>query len=112
MRNKKLVAVLMCLAITLAFAPIAQAGWYQAIVYKVTPWSDGQVRVQLLPGSGNSDWVGYVRLNIALDAPGKNAMLATLLTAASMGWEVSVECTNLPAYTPIYLLKGVSLLPE
>jgi hypothetical protein len=109
---KKTVLIIgFCLIVScLMFTANASAAWYQCIVYKALPRSDGEVRLQLEPGTGETAFSGYVRMYIDTTQPGGKNMLATILTAISLGAEVTVQSENVPAWDPIEEITAVGLV--
>jgi hypothetical protein len=92
MRKKGLVVSIMVL-LCLIFASNASANWYQCQVTQVISYASGEVRLYL---SGDSLANGNGKVNFMATTPETRNILATALTAVSMGSDVMVECTSRP----------------
>jgi hypothetical protein len=55
----------------------------------------------LKPGTNNNDFNETVRMYIDTTQPGDKNMLATVLTAVSLGAQISAESATVPAWNPI-----------
>ena len=109
--KKRTLIIGFCLIVSLfIFTASASADWYKCIVDKVVPWSDGEVRLQLLPGTGEHAFTVKVRMYIDSEQPGGKNMLATILTAVSLGSEITAESETVPTWDPIVECTGVGLV--
>ena len=87
----------------------ASAGFYEAKVVRVNPISGtGDVNIQFL--SVNNEWSGKARGTVVGDDPGANTIIATILTAISLGYNVTVQMDNVPAWTPVQVIKSCSVV--
>ena len=110
MKKRALIIGFCLIVICFMFTANASADWYKCIVAKVVPWSDGVVRIQLLPGTNETNFTGTVRLEIDTTQPGGKNILATILTAISLGAEITAESATVPAWNPIGECTGVGLV--
>jgi hypothetical protein len=109
MKKGVLILALVCVATFVLGSATAQATWYTCKVAGIVPWSSGDTRIQLDPGTGETRFAERARVNIPAAAVGGNKMVAALLTAISLGYEVTVECTNAPSWGTIQDITGVNL---
>ena len=86
------------------------ADWYTCEVVQVVPWSDGDTRVQLAPGTGETRFSGTARVNVSGSDAGANRMIAVILTAISLPSEITVLCEGAPSWTPVKDITGVGLV--
>lgn len=109
--RKTVVTLFAVLAILAFLVPAANATWYKCIVAQIVPREGGNVYVQFLPGTDEDRFTERSRGTISSDAPGGNKMLATLLTAISLGYEVTILMDNTPSWTS-QPIKGVGLVVQ
>jgi hypothetical protein len=111
MKNRALV---ICLGIVLScflFAGNAFAVFYTCIIDKVVSRSDSQVRLQILPGTGETRFTALSRIYVDTSKAGGKNMLATILTAVSLGAEVTFDCAKVPDYNdPVEETVAVGLV--
>ncbi len=90
-----LAAVFLLVSIT-----TASAGWYNAKIYKITPrTATGDVFVQLTSADTPPLWTGLARGVILGSEEGAKTILATMLTAFSLDYAVSIQMDNTPEWT-------------
>lgn len=110
MKKRTLIIGLCIIACCFIFTANAYAGTYICIVTEVQPWSDGEVRLKVLPAPTGGGFTGEARLTIDTSQPGGKNMLATVLTAVSLGSEISVKCDEDPAWNPMRPINAVGLV--
>jgi hypothetical protein len=94
---KIMVAGLLCASFGLLSAHNAAAGWYTCVINRITMApGNGNVQFIVTPGTGETNFTGEGKLRVLNSAVGANKVLASLLTAQSMGWEVRLECAIPP----------------
>ncbi len=109
--KKKALMMGICVAVCFfMFAGNVFAEFYTCLVSKVLPYSDGQIRMQLLPGTGETRFTNMVRVAIDPADPGAKNMYATILTAISLGTEITVNCATVPTWDPIKKITTVGLV--
>ena len=110
--KKRALIIGFCLIVSfLIFTVSASAAWYKCVVVQVVPWSDGEVRLQLQPGTNETNFSGTVRMYIDTTQPGGKNMLATILTAISLGSEITAESETVPTWgEPFVECTGVGLV--
>jgi hypothetical protein len=98
--KKKILCILTVFSLFLLVAPSANAAWdfYLVQLYEISPNSDGLVRIKFTPGTDEDAFTGIARAHIDQTDPGASKMLATLLTAASMGWQCSLYLQYVPSF--------------
>ena len=80
---------------------VASADFFAASIFKITPRSaSGDVAVQFISTTNPPQWDGNAKGLVVASEPGANAIIATLLTAMSLGYDVTVEMENTPNNTP------------
>jgi hypothetical protein len=88
---------------------LASAGFYESSLVKITPISGtGDVNVQF--DSVNGEWSGTARGTVVASDPGANTIIATLLTALSLGYNVTIQMDNTPAWTPVQVIQSCSVV--
>ena len=103
-------SILFGIIVFLLMSTNASAGWYKGIVTAVTPDSNGNVVVNILPGTNETRFTEKSRGRIYGDNLGGKNMYATLLTAISMNKEVVVNMVNTPSLAEIQEITGVALV--
>lgn len=100
----------------LVFAPNTYAEWYVATVEQVVPRATGDVFVQIKPAPSETGFcennvVAGQLSRIIIDAsdPGANALLATFLTALTMGKQVTVDVPSPPCWEPAQIVTSAGL---
>ena len=92
---------------------MADAGtFYKALVIQVVPNDDGSSKVQFDPGASEGRFDETARAEIRANDPGKNAILATLLTSMVLGWEVTIELNSVPSYDNVQPIQAVGLVGQ
>ena len=108
--TKYLIKALSILAICTAMTSNSFAGWYSVKVVQVVPRADtGDVFVQISPGAGETSFTGVARGIIQGSDSGANKIMAVLLTAVSLGSEVTVEMASTPAWNPAQIITSSGL---
>ena len=88
---------------------VASAGFFEAKITKITPISStGDVNVQF--SSVNGEWDGTARGTVVASDDGANTIVATLLTALSLGYNVTIQMENTPAWTPVQVIQSCSVV--
>jgi hypothetical protein len=109
-KMRKSVLIVGIIVVTLGFlfsaAAHAQTTYYCTVV-QVVPWADGETRVQV---TGNAAWSGTARVYIDGANAGANRMVATLLTAVSLGQQVTIGVTGTPSWATPLPLEFVALV--
>jgi hypothetical protein len=109
--KKRALIIGFCLIVScFMFTANVSAAWYNCAVVQIVPWSDGEVRLQLQPGTNETAFSGTVRMTIDTTQPGGKNILATVLTAISLGAEITAESATVPAWSPIVECTGVGLV--
>ena len=97
---KIMLAGLVCATLGLLSVENAAAGWYTCVIDRIVIAPDnGNVQFIVTPGTGEAGFVGEGKLRVLNSKVGANKVLASLLTAQSMGWEVRLECALAPNAT-------------
>ena len=102
-----------CLVMLVCFFSIstASAGWYEASLVKITPRSDsGDVFIQIESAFSPPQWSGIAKGIVDASDPGFNAMMATLLTALSLGYNVTVETAAVPSWDTPQVITACSVV--
>jgi hypothetical protein len=102
----------LCAIIVLSagLASNASAAWFTVKVVQVVPRaSGGDVFVQVSPGTGETAFTGVARGIIQGSDEGANKIMAVLLTAISMGAEVTIEMANPPQWNPAQIITSSGL---
>jgi hypothetical protein len=81
---------------------------YLCTVVQVVPWSTGETRVQVTGNAAFADTTSRVYVDAA-DA-GANKMVATLLTAVSLGQQVTIGITGTPSWATPLRVQYVGLV--
>ena len=100
-----------CLAIAICVFSfsVASAGFFESSLVKITPISStGDVNVQFT--SVNGQWTGTARGTVVASDEGANTIIATLLTALSLGYNVTIQMENTPAWTPVQVIQSCSVV--
>ena len=86
------------------------AVWYTCKVAGITPSPNGQVNVNLLPGTGETRFTEKSRVRLNSSA-GANNILATILTAISLNMEIKFNLDYIPSLDNQDIL-GINLVIE
>ena len=100
-------AMLICV---LSFS-VASAAWFEASLVKITPRSDsGDVYVQVESARTPAQWDGVARGILDASDPGFNAIMATILTALSLGYNVTIEVPTVPSWEDPQVITACSVV--
>ncbi|MDX9895091.1 MAG: hypothetical protein RBS34_06590 [Desulfofustis sp.] len=92
------------------FSPTAMAlTWYKVKVVSTVTRPNGSVIIQFVPGTNETRFQNPGRAQIEPRAEGMNRMLATILTAVALDYEISIGLNKLPSSTP-QNMEAVALL--
>lgn len=105
---------ILCLVVVIcvfSFSAASAASWYTASIYNITPKSDGDgdVFVQFSSTATPPQWDGLARGLIDATEPGANTMIATLLTALSLGYDITIRMENTPSFDTPQVITGLSV---
>jgi hypothetical protein len=101
MKKRALVFGLCAVLSCFVFVGSAMAAYYTCLIDRIIPTSNGQIRLQLLPGTGETKFTGTIRVFIDPTKPGAKNMYAAALTALSLGSDVSISCATVPTWDPV-----------
>jgi len=97
--------------IVLALTSNAYAEFYDVKVKKIAAKSDtGDVVIQIKPGKEENGFSGKARAMLLGTDPGTNKSLAILLTAVSLGTEVTIQVNDTPTYDIIQVITSTGLI--
>jgi hypothetical protein len=99
MKRTRFIALLAIVVVVFSFST-ATAGWYMAKIKTITPrTATGDVFVQLTSADDPPLWTGLARGVIVGSEDGAKTILATMLTAFSLDYAVSIQMDNTPEWT-------------
>ena len=110
---KKKILVISLFVCCFLFAVNAHAVEYTYCrVDQIITSNTGNIRLIVYEGVGQDYWEGEgaARLQFDTSDAGGKAMLATVLTAISLGSEVRFTTDVMPALNPIYYINAVSIV--
>lgn len=113
MRKSVLIVGMTLVALVFLFSVAAHAQTqYTCTVDKVVPWASlngGETRIQVKNGSpAFTDAISKVYIDAA--DPGANRMVAVLLTAVSLGQQVTIGVTGTPSWATPLKVQYVGLV--
>ena len=114
MKSKILTVTVSVFLFCFVFASLANAAnaWYTCKVEQLNPRADGTVRLVIQLADSEPPYSERARVEIdTVNDPGGKNMLATVLTAISLGSDVNVLNDGVPTWTPT-LISGVALIPS
>ena len=110
MRKKILVVGLSLLACCFLVTSVVQAGWYDCKIVYVNPRANGTVMIQFDPGTNEDAFVEKSRAYVKPSDIGANKLLATILTAVSLGQEVAIEVDTVPSWAVPQAILAVGMV--
>ena len=97
--------------IVLALTSNAYAEFYDVKIKKIASKSDtGDVVIQIKPGKEEDRFSGKARAMLLGTDPGTNKSLAVLLTAVSLGTEITIEVNDTPTFDIIQVITSTGLV--
>jgi hypothetical protein len=110
MRRSVLIVGIVLVTLGFLFSPSAQAQTtYYCTVVQVVPQAAGQTNVQV---TGNAAWSGVARVYIDGADAGANRMVATVLTAAALGQQITIGVNGTPSWgTPLPVVYVALVAP-
>ena len=100
MKKRVFIVGLTLFAVCFLFTSFAAAAtWYTGIVTEIVQRSNTSDAVlKIWPGTGEQNFSGLVRVKLNGTNPGSKQILALILTAISMGKEITFSVDGLPSY--------------
>jgi len=95
---RKGILVIAVILVMFTFVSTASAAYYACKVVIINP-KETELVIQVNPGTGETRFQGTARVTLP-DSSAGTKMLAVILTAVSLGYEVSLNCANVPSSTP------------
>ena len=114
MKGKILIVGLSLFVLCFAFAADgqAQADFYNTKIFKVVQNNNGEVILQVEPGTGETRFTDLARVRIPPANPARNQFLAQVYTAVSLGVDVSFFLNSVPTFDPMQdIIKAQMLAP-
>ncbi len=109
MRKSVLIVGIIVVTLGFLFSAAAHAQTtYLCTIVQVVPWATGETRVQV---TGNAAFLDPIsRLYVNETDAGANRMVATLLTAVSLGQQITIGVTGTPSWNTPLPLAYVALV--
>jgi hypothetical protein len=111
--QKKLgkIAVLAIVITFFTFSVASSAEFYNASLFKITPISGtGDVNVQFKSVASPPQWDDNARGTVFSYTPGASTINATLLTAFSLGYNISIQTEETPSFDNVQEITAVSVV--
>lgn len=80
------------------FVSTASATYYACKVTVINPKEAGEIAIQVVPGASETRFTGTAKVNLP-EGSMQAKMLAVILTAVSLGYEVSLNTAAVPSST-------------
>jgi hypothetical protein len=108
-KSKKMLFIGILVALITVFSiSSAQAEWYMSNIIQIVPRAaSGNTFVQLQSVDGS--YAGVARGFIDANDPGAKEMLAVLLTAFSLDYNINVEMATTPSWEPSQRITSVAV---
>jgi len=104
------ISMLLFIFVTLfTITNVFAADWYSCRIVSVIPRTNGQIDIKFVPGTNETRFSGQAAGYIHPDDFGAKNMYATVLTAVSMGMDVTFRLGVLPDPT-IQNISGIELV--